>query len=231
MRWVSTCIVIDARHCTVHNLVDSPNHPPSPPIGLGKTLQTISLLAHIKEHEKVTGPSLVICPLSVLYSWCSELDKWAPDLKYLRLHSSCLDERERQKKAFTEKATSYDVVVTTYDMAKVPSLASLWSRMHFNYLVLDEGHKIKNGMCTVLDRSIFRPVLYDLDLRVGAHALRISKSTITLVPIARLTLTISGLLLLLILPIRSTSRVPHQPGCSPHSLREQAHTDRNASSE
>ena len=112
---------------------------------LGKTLQTISLLAHIKEHEKVTGPSLVICPLSVLYSWCSELEKWAPDLKYLRLHSSCLDERERQKKAFTEKATSYDVVVTTYEMAKVPSLASLWSRMHFNYLVLDEGHKIKNA--------------------------------------------------------------------------------------
>ena len=93
----------------------------------------------------MTGPSLVICPLSVLYSWCSELEKWAPDLKYLRLHSSCLDEREKQKKAFTEKATSYDVVVTTYDMAKVPSLASLWSRMHFNYLVLDEGHKIKNA--------------------------------------------------------------------------------------
>jgi len=220
-------------------LLAHPTPPPPRPlspnihtIGLGKTLQTISLLAHIKEHEKVTGPSLVICPLSVLYSWCSELDKWAPDLKYLRLHSSCLDEREKQKKAFTEKATSYDVVVTTYDMAKVPSLASLWSRMHFNYLVLDEGHKIKNGMCTVLDRSIFRPVSYDLDLHVGAHALRISKSTITLVPIARLTLTISGLLLLrLILPIRSTSRVPHQPGCSPHSLREQAHTDRNASSE
>jgi SWI/SNF-related matrix-associated actin-dependent regulator of chromatin subfamily A member 5 len=99
----------------------------------------------MKEHEKVTGPSLVICPLSVLYSWCSELEKWAPDLKYLRLHSSCLDERERQKRAFTEKATSYDVVVTTYEMAKVPSLASLWSRMHFNYLVLDEGHKIKNA--------------------------------------------------------------------------------------
>ena len=113
-------------------------------MGLGKTLQTISLLCHIKEHEGVTGPSLVICPLSVLYSWCSELEKWAPELKYLRLHSSCLEEREVQRKTFTEKATSYDVVVTTYEMAKAPSLASLWSRMHFNYLVLDEGHKIKN---------------------------------------------------------------------------------------
>ena len=47
-------------------------------MGLGKTLQTISLIAHLKEHHAFSGPSLVICPLSVLYSWCNEVKKHAP---------------------------------------------------------------------------------------------------------------------------------------------------------
>ena len=112
-------------------------------MGLGKTLQTISLICHLKESEGITGPSLVICPLSVLYSWCNELTKWAPGLKFLRLHSSSREERDAQKAAFLTKATDYDIVVTTYDMVKNPVLTHLWRRTYFNYLVLDEGHKIK----------------------------------------------------------------------------------------
>lgn len=114
-------------------------------MGLGKTLQTISLLCHLKENEGISGPSLVVCPLSVLYSWCSELKKWAPSLKILRFHSSCESERAAQRDLFTQDALSYDVVVTTYEMAKSPQLQSLWSRQYFNYLVLDEGHKIKDA--------------------------------------------------------------------------------------
>ena len=37
-------------------------------MGLGKTLQTISFLAHLKFNLGVSGPHLVICPLSVLSS-------------------------------------------------------------------------------------------------------------------------------------------------------------------
>jgi SWI/SNF-related matrix-associated actin-dependent regulator of chromatin subfamily A member 5 len=111
----------------------------------GKTLQTISLLCHLKEREGITGPSLVICPLSVLYSWCHELERWAPSLKFLRFHSSCPEEREAQKSAFVEKATEYDVVITTYEMAKSPGLRSLWQRQYFNLLILDEGHRIKDA--------------------------------------------------------------------------------------
>ena len=114
-------------------------------MGLGKTLQTISLLCHLKEKEGVTGPSLVICPLSVLYSWCNELQKWAPSLKILRFHSSSTEEREAQRQLLQQDAQSYDVVITTYEMAKNPHLKSLWSRQYFNYLVLDEGHKIKDA--------------------------------------------------------------------------------------
>mmetsp|Transcript_5139 Transcript_5139/g.10848 ORF Transcript_5139/g.10848 Transcript_5139/m.10848 type:complete len:1069 (-) Transcript_5139:172-3378(-) len=112
-------------------------------MGLGKTLQTISLLCYLKEQENVTGPSLVICPLSVLSSWCNEMQKWSPTLKYFRLHASDSKEQARQKEILKDHATEYDIILTTYEMAKVPTLHSLYNRLHFNYLVLDEGHKIK----------------------------------------------------------------------------------------
>jgi len=106
-----------------------------------KTLQTIALVCHIKETFKATGPSLVICPLSVLYSWCDEIKKWAPSLKYHRFHTSCPDSLTIDELNLAQ----YDIVVTTYEMAKSPPLLSmLWRRQHFNLLVLDEGHRIKN---------------------------------------------------------------------------------------
>lgn len=78
-------------------------------MGLGKTLQTLSLICHLKENWNHTGPSLVVCPLSVLYSWCQEVDKWAPSLKCLRFHASQTDSIASQSLA------KYDIVVTTYD--------------------------------------------------------------------------------------------------------------------
>jgi SWI/SNF-related matrix-associated actin-dependent regulator of chromatin subfamily A member 5 len=99
----------------------------------------------LKETIKKCGPSLVVCPLSVLYSWCSELAKWAPSLKVLRLHASNPDDQAQQRRELVEKAAAYDVIVTTYDMLKVSQFQSLWSRQYFRYLVLDEGHKIKSG--------------------------------------------------------------------------------------
>jgi SNF2 family DNA or RNA helicase len=107
-------------------------------MGLGKTLQTISLICHIKETCHASGPSVVLCPLSVLYSWCNEIEKWAPSLKFLRFHSS------NPESLAIADVGSYDIIVTTYEMAKAPALQNLWSRQHFNLLVLDEGHKIKN---------------------------------------------------------------------------------------
>lgn len=40
--------------------------PPSPPQGLGKTFQTIGLLAYLKFHRGLGGPHLIVAPKSVL---------------------------------------------------------------------------------------------------------------------------------------------------------------------
>jgi len=121
-------------------------------MGLGKTLQTISLIAHLKQANlTTTGPSLVICPLSVLYSWCHEIEKHAPSIKHFRLHASDPKEREVQKATIIKDILKYDVVITTYEMAKSQQILSLIRSTYFNLCVLDEGHVIKSKETMISD--------------------------------------------------------------------------------
>ncbi len=80
----------------------------------GKTLQTIAFLAHLKFVRNVSGPHLVICPLSVLSSWMTELKRFCPSLRAIKLHSSDPEERQRLMSAVGSGCSSdIDVVVTT----------------------------------------------------------------------------------------------------------------------
>ena len=52
-------------------------------MGLGKTIQAISLMAHIAEARNVWGPFLVVVPVTTLHNWKNELEKFCPALKVL----------------------------------------------------------------------------------------------------------------------------------------------------
>lgn len=45
-------------------------------MGLGKTIQTISLLAHLACEEGCWGPHLIVVPTSVMLNWEMEFKKW-----------------------------------------------------------------------------------------------------------------------------------------------------------
>ncbi|TEB19576.1 hypothetical protein C9890_0193 [Perkinsus sp. BL_2016] len=51
--------------------------------GLGKTLQSIALLAHLACAERIWGPHLVVVPTSVLLNWEIEFKKFCPGMKVL----------------------------------------------------------------------------------------------------------------------------------------------------
>lgn len=58
----------------------------SPPqMGLGKTLQTISLLGYLQEFRGISGPHLVIVPKSTLHNWLNEFRKWCPSLRAVKV--------------------------------------------------------------------------------------------------------------------------------------------------
>lgn len=62
----------------------------------------------------------------------------------LRLHSSNSEDQTQQRKEVADGADKFDVIVTTYDMVKVPQMKNMLNRLYFRIVCLDEGHKIKS---------------------------------------------------------------------------------------
>jgi SNF2 family DNA or RNA helicase len=54
--------------------------------GLGKTLQTISLLAYLHEYRGITGPHLVLVPKSTLGNWINEFKRFVPSIRVVKFH-------------------------------------------------------------------------------------------------------------------------------------------------
>ena len=66
--------------------------------GLGKTLQSISFLAWLRENRGIRGPHLVIAPLNVLDTWLQEIHRWCPSMRAVRYHGS-----DKEKKRIHEE--------------------------------------------------------------------------------------------------------------------------------
>lgn len=49
-------------------------------MGLGKTIQSVSLLNRLHHQFHLYGPFLVVVPLSTIVSWQREFETWAPVL-------------------------------------------------------------------------------------------------------------------------------------------------------
>ncbi|MEV6493839.1 DEAD/DEAH box helicase, partial [Actinoplanes sp. NPDC051633] len=100
-------------------------------MGLGKTVQLLALLLHARR-----GPTLLICPLSVLGNWQREAARFAPSLRVRVRHGA-------DRPAVDEPEGDFDVLLTTYSTAARdwPALAGIgWDR-----IVLDEAQHIKNS--------------------------------------------------------------------------------------
>jgi len=63
-------------------------------MGLGKTLQTIALLAYLAAYKGIWGPHLVIVPTSVIVNWETELKRFAPGLKALCYYGTAKRRKE-----------------------------------------------------------------------------------------------------------------------------------------
>ncbi len=109
-------------------------------MGLGKTIQLIALF--LKEQEMgfdICGPTLILCPMSIMSNWKNELKKFAPHLKVMIHHGvNRLDKEE-----FIDAVNTCHVVITTYALAS-PELDKL-SRVKWHRIVLDEAQNIKNN--------------------------------------------------------------------------------------
>lgn len=110
----------------------------------GKTLQAICILAgdyHQRMMKKETNhPSLVICPPTLTGHWVFEVNKFVSNEFLKPLHYVGFpNEREKLR----PRVALHNLVVASYDIVRKD--IAFFSQIHWNYVILDEGHIIKNG--------------------------------------------------------------------------------------
>ena len=132
-------------------------------MGLGKTISIVSFLSclnwTLEQLEKnVTEPQnesitllsrkksahLLITPVTIMKQWKAELIAWDPIFftsnNIWILHESA-DIKTRQK--IVKKAqTTRGVLIISYELARI--YEQLFFKKEWNYIILDEGQKIKN---------------------------------------------------------------------------------------
>jgi SNF2 family DNA or RNA helicase len=111
-------------------------------MGLGKTIQLITLLLHerdkLKKPETFPGPTLLICPMSIVGNWQKELQRFGPSLNVMIHYGP----ERLSDQAFADEAQKHDIVITTYALAlrdKEHLKAIEWENV-----VIDEAQNIKN---------------------------------------------------------------------------------------
>lgn len=109
-------------------------------MGLGKTLQTISFLGYLRYMRGIVGPHIVIVPKSTLENWEREFAKWTPDVRTLVLQG----DKEHRANIVKNKLLTcdFDVLITSYEI--VLREKSYLQRFAWQYIVIDEAHRIKN---------------------------------------------------------------------------------------
>lgn len=109
-------------------------------MGLGKTLQTISFLGHLRYGKGINGPHLVVVPKSTLNNWVREFENWTPEVDTCLLHG---DKETRANIIQTRIIPcDFDVLITSYEM--ILKEKSTLIRFAWQYIVIDEAHRIKN---------------------------------------------------------------------------------------
>ncbi|MEV7521275.1 DEAD/DEAH box helicase [Streptomyces sp. NPDC091371] len=101
-------------------------------MGLGKTVTLIALHLHRSRQDPATGPTLVVCPASLLGNWQREIEKFAPGTPVRRFHGP-----GRELSGLTG-----GFVLTTYGTMRVdaPELAAV----PWGMVVADEAQHVKN---------------------------------------------------------------------------------------
>ncbi|MGW1375117.1 SNF2-related protein [Streptomyces sp. NPDC002446] len=102
-------------------------------MGLGKTITLISLHLHRQSLPQAAGPTLVVCPTSLMGNWQREIERFAPGTPVRRFHSG--------RRSLAALAGD-EFVLTTYGTMRLD--AAKLAEVGWGLVVADEAQHIKN---------------------------------------------------------------------------------------
>ncbi|MFD6759019.1 DEAD/DEAH box helicase [Streptomyces roseolus] len=102
-------------------------------MGLGKTITVIALHLHRQGEPATAGPTLVVCPTSLMGNWQREFERFAPGTRVRRFHGTGRD---------LDGLGAGDVVLTTYGTMRLD--AERLAAPAWGLLVADEAQHVKN---------------------------------------------------------------------------------------
>ncbi|XP_054839960.1 DNA excision repair protein ERCC-6 [Eublepharis macularius] len=125
-------------------------------MGLGKTIQIIAFLAGLSYSKIRTrgsnyrfrglGPTVIVCPTTVMHQWVKEFHTWWPPFRVAILHETG-SYTNKKVKLIREIAACNGILITSYSYIRL-----LQDNIHgydWHYVILDEGHKIRNPNAAV----------------------------------------------------------------------------------
>ena len=108
-------------------------------MGLGKTLQTLTLLQYIYKPSAPKQPAtLIVVPTSLLHNWRREAKRFT-GLSMMENNNTMAIDKKRPEKFFGH----FHLIFTTYGMMR--NNIDILSSYRFEYVVLDESQNIKNS--------------------------------------------------------------------------------------
>nr|WP_238431625.1 DEAD/DEAH box helicase [Streptomyces cavernae] len=100
-------------------------------MGLGKTITLIAL--HLHRQDREPGPTLVVCPTSLLGNWQRETERFAPGTPVRRFHGP---------RRTLEDLSDGEIVLTTYGTMRLD--AARLAQTAWGMVVADEAQHVKN---------------------------------------------------------------------------------------
>ncbi|MFG3548897.1 DEAD/DEAH box helicase [Streptomyces sp. NPDC047725] len=102
-------------------------------MGLGKTITLIALHLHRQTDPSAAGPTLVVCPTSLMGNWQREIERFAPGTPVRRFHGARRDLADLADGEF---------VLTTYGTMRLD--AERLAAVAWGMVVADEAQHVKN---------------------------------------------------------------------------------------
>ena len=123
-------------------------------MGLGKTVQTVAFINWLRHARNQQGPFIVVVPLSTISAWADTFDQWTPDVNYV-VYNGKQDARNiiKEYELLVDgnvRRPKFHVLLTTYEY--VLSDATFLSQIKWQFMAVDEAHRLKNRESQLYDK-------------------------------------------------------------------------------